>query len=218
MTIPETAPAETGLIPSIPIDRLLVQRDAARKALERILAAVQDYQRIGEALQLTTGAEHKFHGPLTQDAYGRSHHPADDAWLARSTKTLDASLWALLLDKSGLRTFMDAKARERWDEQIDKLQTPELTAENIRSTFRNLYDSRADMFGADVVNLFSELSWNYRTNQPVKFGKRLIITYVRAGTASRVTAPATRSTISCGRSASSTRSLRRITDAAPTRS
>lgn len=90
-------------------------------------------------------------------------------------RTVDAHAWQYLLKESGLRTFMDAKAREKWDAQIHDGDIPELTASNIEATFDMLYGSRGDMFERGVLECFKRLSWNYKTNQPFKFGKRIII-------------------------------------------
>lgn len=39
------------------------------------------------------------------------------------------------MHESGLRSLMDAKAREDWDRSISEGNIPELTDANIRSTF-----------------------------------------------------------------------------------
>lgn len=61
-------------------------------------------------------------------------------------QTIDGPAWQYLLRESGLRTFMDAKAR-------------------------------GDMFERGVIECFRRLSWDYKTNEPCKFGKRIIVSY-----------------------------------------
>lgn len=73
---------------------------------------------------------------------------------------------------------MDAKSRSQWDDQIKHLNTPDLTADNVAATFGALYDSRRAMFEAGVLECFRRLSWNYKTNQPAKFAKRIIVRHV----------------------------------------
>jgi len=46
------------------------------------------------------------------------------------------------MNESGLRTFMDAKARPEWDENIAKSKVPELTRENIAATLQTIHASR----------------------------------------------------------------------------
>ncbi|WP_289472880.1 DUF4942 domain-containing protein, partial [Klebsiella pneumoniae] len=90
-------------------------------------------------------------------------------------RIIDTRGWDYLLSESALRTFMDAKAREQWNRQISEGDVPEFTVANIEATFAQLYGARGDMFERGVIECFRRLSWNYRTNQPFKFGKRIIV-------------------------------------------
>ena len=91
-------------------------------------------------------------------------------------REVDRVAWAYLMDESGLRTFMDAEARKKWTEQLcDTGELPELTAENVRATFQTMHASRGEMFERGVIGCFRRLSWDYRTNNPFRFGKRLIL-------------------------------------------
>lgn len=174
-----------AIIPSLSIEALLSRRDAAVRCLERIRDAAAEYAEIGQALKLGAGydqatAQHKWREPLESN---RGHLPAvaDDGWFERSRKAVDAALWEHLLALSGMRTFMDAQAKKEWAEVIDKLTTPELTAEVVHETFRALRERRGEFFERGVVKLFRRLSWDYRTNRPQKFGKRIILRHVVDG-------------------------------------
>lgn len=180
--LPESTGA-TGAIPSIPIESLLAQRDAAVRQIETIAAAVAEYGRIGEAIMperksgASWSAPYKFREPLSQQSH---HGPSigDNGWLKHAVACIDASLWDLLFDRSGLRTFMDAQARKEWADQIEKNATPPLTAENVAATFRQLHAQRGEFFERGVVTVFRRLSWDYKTNSPRMFGKRIILTHV----------------------------------------
>ncbi len=76
---------------------------------------------------------------------------------------------------------MDATARDTWAKQIAEGEVPELTAANIEATFGQLYEARGDMFERGVLQCFRRLSWDYKTNQPFKFGKRVIVTGLMTG-------------------------------------
>ena len=41
-----------------------------------------------------------------------------------------------------------------------------------------LHDSRVDMFEQGVIECFRRLSWDYKTNLPQKFGKRIVMRYL----------------------------------------
>lgn len=99
--------------------------------------------------------------------------------LATVERVIDADAWQYLMRESGLRTFMDAKAREEWDKTIREGKAPALTQENLHATFRGLYASREDMFERGVIRCFKGLSWNYKTNLPFRFGKRIVLRCLR---------------------------------------
>lgn len=93
-------------------------------------------------------------------------------------RRIDAAGWAYLMNESGMKSFMDTAAREEWSKKINDCEVPDLTMENITATFAALHDSRGDMFERGVINVFKRLSWHYKTNQPQKFGKRVILSYI----------------------------------------
>lgn len=97
---------------------------------------------------------------------------------------VDATAWQYLMHESGMRTLMDAKAREKWDKAIMDGDIPVLNDATIRSTFTMLYDSRGEIFERGVIACFKDLAWVYKTNLPQKFGKRIVMTYLQSSYAS----------------------------------
>ncbi len=93
-------------------------------------------------------------------------------------KRIDSAFWAALIDQSGIRAVMSAQAQERMNEQVHKGETPPFEPEAIQGTFSDLMEKRADMLEEGVIDLFRRLSWDYRTNNPVRLGRKLIVNYV----------------------------------------
>ncbi len=179
-----TGPEKAGaVIPSIAFDALLARRDAAIAQLNAIAKAVREYQDVGAAIWAPEGddgprdlsAPYTFREPIDQRPSGRGAYLTDEKWLEHSIASIDAALWDHLLEESGLRSFMDQKAREDWRKQIEERATPPLTPDNVRATFAHLYAMRGELFERGVVGIFRSLSWDYKTNQPQKFGKRLVL-------------------------------------------
>jgi len=140
---------------------------------------------LGEAQQLAKAAHLGFPRLVLDESYGCRDRPTitgeytkRDEAEAAIVRIVDIRGWDYLLSESGLRTFMDAKAREQWSNQIAEGDVPELTAATIEATFAQLYGARGDMFERDVLQCFKRLSWDYKTNQPFKFGKRIIVRYL----------------------------------------
>lgn len=168
------------LVKSISIENLLAQRDGILKRVAEAIASLKEAESIGETSGISGSVSYRGFDYIIQgpDKY-RSTELLSEGALAEITKRLDANAWQHLLHESGIRTLMDAKARKEWDDKISEAQVPELTAENIKATFGMLYQNRGDIFERGVINAFKNLSWNYKTNRPFAFGKRIVITYLR---------------------------------------
>jgi hypothetical protein len=169
------------IIPSVSIASFLAQRNAAVERLRSIRTAVEELDALAQAFGLhESGREHMHHQflrPLADTRYGALRF-TEEGWFTQATAQVDAALWNLLLHRSGLRTFMDAKARDQWDEEIEKVRTPPLTTDNIRATFAQLHASRGEFFERGVLQVFRSLSWDYRSNLPRRFGTRIILRHV----------------------------------------
>ena len=73
-------------------------------------------------------------------------------------------------------SIMDAQAREQWYNSLEKEDIPAISKENILSTFKQLHQSKDDVFERGFINVFKGLSWDFKTNSPCKFGKKIIVT------------------------------------------
>lgn len=166
----------TDLVPSVSIDNFLAQRDAMIDRARQARHLLQEIQDIAAAMPSNEKSSSWFRLRLNTEPERRDF--IDDHGFDDYVKAIDAACWARLLDLSGLRTFMDATARKQWDENIDKRKVPELTYENVAATFKVMHASRGDMFERGVVAVFKSLSWDYKTNNPVMFGKRIILRYI----------------------------------------
>jgi len=164
------------IVPSLSIENFLAQRDAMVTRAEAARAALQEIHAIAAAIPNIPGSSGWFRLGLYTEPERREF--VDDRGFTDYVKAIDAACWARLLDLSGLRTFMDAEARKRWDENIADRKVPELTYDNVAATFRAMHAARGDMFDRGVIAVFKSLSWDYKTNNPVMFGKRIILRYV----------------------------------------
>jgi hypothetical protein len=91
------------------------------------------------------------------------------------TRNLDRSIWRDLMKKSGMRSLIDAEARHQWYNSLEKDDIPAISEENIFSTFEQLHFSKSDVFERRAINVFKGLSWDYKSNSPYKFGKKIIV-------------------------------------------
>lgn len=182
----------TEIVPSVSVANMVNQRAAMMQRLQQACGLIQEAADIAEAAHLgmpriLVSREYGRHSGEVSIAAARiKTNSSGQPWeLERSPqadldKTLrlgiDAAAWQYLMHQSGLRSLMDAKARDTWDKSISAGDVPEFTDSNVRSTFTMLHDSRGEMFERGVVAVFKGLAWCYKTNLPQKFGKRIVMT------------------------------------------
>ncbi|EGQ0033236.1 DUF4942 domain-containing protein [Escherichia albertii] len=90
-------------------------------------------------------------------------------------RNIDRSIWRDLMLKSGMLTLMDAEARSQWAKNLEKGDLPAISEANILSTFEQLHHNKQDVFERGIINVFKGLSWDYKTNNPCYFGKKIIV-------------------------------------------
>jgi len=161
----------TELVKSISIDNMLNQRRAIGEKLTEAKRLYDEAHDIAKRMGLESGVPTCAYG----DRYRRDLGIERADYLSLVLAQIDAQAWNHLMKESGLRTFMDSAARDQWDKAIRASNTPTLNAENVKHTFADLYDQRGTMFERGVVAAFQSLSWDYKTNHPCRFGKKIII-------------------------------------------
>jgi hypothetical protein len=185
----------TDLVPSVSIANLVNQRAAVLSKLHEAVTLIREASALAAEAHLgmprftvsngyDRGSERTISDSLTgHDRNGSRWHTSGDA-VADVEKLIrlgvDAAAWQYLMAQSGMRSLMDATARKKWDDSIVEGNFPELTDPNIRSTFGMLHDSRGELFERGVIEAFRSLSWDYKTNEPQRFGKRIVIAYLRS--------------------------------------
>lgn len=185
----------TDLVPSVSIANMVNQRAAVVDRLRQAYGLIQEAAEIAEAAhvgmpRLTVSCQCGRYADGMQVAAARiktdstgkpwTIEASPQADLERITRLgIDQSAWQYLMHESGLRTFMDAEARKKWDKAVAEGDIPEFNEGNVRSTFTMLHDARGEMFERGVIACFKGLAWDYKTNLPQKFGKRIVLRFLR---------------------------------------
>lgn len=168
------------IVKSVGIDNLINQRAALQDKLAQAVSLLRECNILANAAQLTFPEIRLERGRwLSEQTRLSGNYAAEPEQVSRDIlRVIDCSAWEYLMRESGLRTFMDATARQKWDAQLESGEVAALNKENIEATFSALYQARGEMFERGVISCFKGLSWDYKTNQPFKFGKRIIVTYL----------------------------------------
>lgn len=94
---------------------------------------------------------------------------------------LNSAFWDLLLKESQMYTLMDRETKEKWTSAVFDHHCPEFTEDIIIPTVDDIYKQRKAMRQQAIIFIYKTLSWNYKSNLPEKFGKKIVFTHVSNG-------------------------------------
>lgn len=168
----EVLTGHTDVICSTSIERIVTGRNAALTRIQSLISELDD-------ISILT---HDIGGGTAQEWGMRDGHRYDcwftektDKAMKAMTRNIDRRIWRELMNKSGMLSLMDAQARDEWHQSLEKDDIPAISEDNILSTFEQLHKSKGEVFERGVINVFKGLSWDYKTNNPCKFGKKIIV-------------------------------------------
>ncbi|EDR2898562.1 DUF4942 domain-containing protein [Salmonella enterica subsp. enterica] len=169
---PEVLTDHTDVICSTSIERIVTGRNAALTQIELLI------HQLAEISTLT----HSIGGKTAPD-WAMKQDFRCGCWLLEKpetamkaiTRNLDRGIWRDLMERSGMLSLMDARAREQWYNSLEKDDIPAVSEANILSTFEQLHQSKDEVFERGVINVFKSLSWDFKTNSPCQFGSKIIV-------------------------------------------
>ncbi|MHC1505517.1 DUF4942 domain-containing protein, partial [Klebsiella pneumoniae] len=74
-----------------------------------------------------------------------------------------------------IRDSMSSEQHDKWTDQVYSEECPEVTLDNVISTFQHLHASKNETFVTGIIDVFRKLSWDYKTNNPCRLGKKIIL-------------------------------------------
>lgn len=168
----------TELIKSVSIENLLQTRAAILERFEKMQGLAKEIKELGATLgdRHPPRFEWEFDGHR-HSTIGYYREDEQPKITENYRKAIDRLAWAMLMEKSGFLTYMDAKAKEEWRNGLKENTMPELTYANIMATFQGLHANKGEMFDRGVINAFKSLSWDYKTNSPFKLTRRIIVNW-----------------------------------------
>ena len=172
LTGPEVLTGHTDIICSTSIERIITGRNAALAQIEALIQQLDDISILTRSI----GGKTALDWAMKQDfRCGCWLIEKRETAMKAITRNLDRGIWRDLMKKSGMLSIMDAQARDQWYNSLEKDDIPAVSEENILSTFEQLHQSKAEVFERGIINVFKGLSWDYKSNSPCKFGKKIIV-------------------------------------------
>lgn len=169
---PQVLTGHTDVICSTSIERIITARNTALVQIDALIHQLEDISAITSSIG----------GGITKDWAMRQDFRTGCWFMEKAetamkviTSNLDRGIWRDLMKKSGMLSLMDAQARDQWYRNLDGDDIPAISEANILSTFEQLHLNKMDVFERGIINVFKGLSWDYKTNSPCSFGKKIII-------------------------------------------
>lgn len=159
------------VIPSVAIDRIIALRESGLKQFTEALALLSSARRL--FLGACNVKSLYGYDICVKDAINWESQPQRAQEAIR--KTIDGKIWHRLMLETGMYTLMSTRQRDEWDRQVSGENMPEITLDTVLATFNQLHASKNDTFEQGVIDLFKSLSWDYKTNSPCRFGKKIIV-------------------------------------------
>lgn len=159
----------TALVPSCSAEAIQAERDAV----------VRWAEQVGELIRSAPAKSPKLY--IDEHRWGR-----EEFKVANVTRDADAYAWNRLLQESGLWSFMDAQAREEWRLQIHGPNhhgapmppLPAFTVAAAEDVARGIHEKRGAMVARGVEEVHRRLSGAYRSNEPARFGPRMVLRHL----------------------------------------
>ncbi|ARB83659.1 MULTISPECIES: DUF4942 domain-containing protein [Yersinia] len=169
---PQVLTGHTDVICSTSIERIITMRNTALVQIDVLIHQLEDISAITSSIG----------GGIAKDWAMRQDFRTG-CWFMEKAETamkvitcnLDRGIWRDLMKKSGMLSLMDAQARDQWYRNLEGDNIPAISEESIYSTFEQLHRDKDNVFERGVINVFKSLSWDYKSNHPCKFGKKIIV-------------------------------------------
>lgn len=171
-TEPEVMVDHSEVICSTSVERIVAGRDSALIRIEQLIHQLSDISSLTSSIGGGSAGEWAMRQGSRYDCWLME---VPDKAIKLITRNIDRSIWRDLMMKSGMLALMDAEAREQWYKNLEEGDLPAINEDNILSTFEQLHLNKQDVFERGVINVFRGLSWEYKTNSPCMFGKKIIV-------------------------------------------
>lgn len=160
------------LIPSVEIDKIMACRKTALLELEKAMQSLKEAKRVLKMAGCAHVGGMSF--PRIIESVVRLCEDKNK-WEKIFKKEMDREIWQKLMHDSGMISLMNSEQREKWEKSLYTEDMPEAILDNVLASFEHLHNSSNAIFEEGIVGLFRKLSWEYKTNNPRKFGKKIII-------------------------------------------
>lgn len=192
-----------ALVPRLSIEQIVHFRDEAlhhyELAFDKIADAADAVRQAGELWEAASpgkSGEWSNSSEEIKDFFKAVRLPDRDRYLRTARRLVDVTVWAHVIDVSGIEQLMDSKAKEELRSQMryvpersgrqgeiinqDEINRmlPPVTVENIVATLERFRNDSELIFRRGIVNAFTKMDRRFRSHDGFKVGSRVIVDYL----------------------------------------
>ncbi|ENE0105424.1 DUF4942 domain-containing protein [Escherichia albertii] len=169
---PEVVNGHTDVIFSTSVSHILAVRKSTLLQIDTLIRQLAEISSMTESI----GGKTALDWAMKQDfRCGCWLMEKPETAMKAITRNLDRKIWRDLMQRSGMRSLMDAQTCDTWSRSLEYNNFPEISGANIMSTFAQLHQNKDEVFERGVINVFRGLNWDYKTNSPCRFGSKIIV-------------------------------------------
>ena len=164
--------------PTSELDQLLEDRARAVDLLTRAIDMIAEANALtpdpdgrDDVRQLKTGLVAELRNPSW---YGIEKPDARASLVRDCMQHFDRKGWMLLLKRSQMADLMSHQDKDAYYQQLSD-DPPELNRESVVGTFTSLFGNRRETWRRGVVELFASLARRYKSHDPFKVSRRMIL-------------------------------------------
>lgn len=163
----------TALIRKESVEELCAHRE---RAIELYRMSAEYLKGATEAHGRATVGKAYIQAPELHSKHGRYPERTPEEFLAAVTRQVDQDMWKSFITGTPIGSLMDKEERKKFEDALND-NPPPATPENVWATVERLMGESDTIFRRGLVNAFSKLCRDYKSNDGFKIGERIVCTY-----------------------------------------
>lgn len=166
------ATGDTGLLKSANVHEMIEAREQVIALYRGVVLA---WAKLTEILE-SVGVNKSYAPTITFRGVRASHGSTDpDRGEAGFAKYVDSLLWREVLHRTQITSIMSSPQLAKLDSDSSSGKLPEFNLDNVFATITEISANRRETLLESVESIFRRLSYSYKSNLPVKFGKKFVV-------------------------------------------
>lgn len=157
------------------IPQLIAARNKALTDLSSSIQSIRDALKLSDEACVGDGRASYDLSQAVKDQIQYGKHDTDTEKLRIA---LDRAMWRSFVVNTPLWSLMDTKARKQFDQDMAGVP-PEASLENLHMTMAHYFGEADKIFQRSLIETFRSLPNDYKSNDPFKLDKKIILGHIQ---------------------------------------